>query len=57
MLACNEHLVWGSILLLLLTHRPRVFSLDYLITRSVSHRQHVTFTRRSAFEEAIERSL
>lgn len=32
--AYNEHLVWGSILLLLLTRGPGVFSLDYLIARS-----------------------
>lgn len=35
--AYNEHLVWGSILLLLLTRGPGVFSLDYLIGRSVRH--------------------
>ena len=29
----NEHLVWGSILVLLLTRGPGVFSLDYLIDR------------------------
>ncbi len=29
--AYNEHLVWGSILVLLLTRGPGVFSLDYLI--------------------------
>jgi putative oxidoreductase len=28
-----EHLVWGSILLFLLTRGPGVFSLDYLLTR------------------------
>lgn len=32
--AYNEHLVWGSILLLLLTRGPGVFSLDYLIERT-----------------------
>ncbi len=32
--AYNEHLVWGSILVLLLTRGPGVFSLDYLIRRS-----------------------
>lgn len=31
--AYNEHLVWGSILLLLLTRGPGVFSIDYLIAR------------------------
>jgi putative oxidoreductase len=31
--AYNEHLVWGSILVLLLTRGPGVFSLDYLIER------------------------
>jgi putative oxidoreductase len=31
--AYNEHLVWGSILALLLTRGPGVFSLDYLIDR------------------------
>ena len=31
--AYNDHLVWGSILLLLLTRGPGVFSIDYLIDR------------------------
>ena len=31
--AYNDHLVWGSILLLLLTRGPGVFSLDHLIER------------------------
>jgi putative oxidoreductase len=31
--AYNEHLVWGAILLLLLTRGPGVFSVDYLIGR------------------------
>jgi putative oxidoreductase len=31
--AYNEHLVWGAILVLLLTRGPGVFSLDYLIDR------------------------
>jgi putative oxidoreductase len=31
--AYNEHLVWGAILLLLLTRGPGVFSVDYLISR------------------------
>ena len=31
--AYNEHLVWGAILVLLLTRGPGVFSLDYLIER------------------------
>lgn len=31
--AYNDHLVWGSILVLLLTRGPGVFSLDYLIER------------------------
>jgi putative oxidoreductase len=34
--AYNEHLVWGSILVLLLTRGPGVFSLDYLIERFVT---------------------
>jgi putative oxidoreductase len=33
--AYNDHLVWGSILLLVLTRGPGVFSLDYLIERRV----------------------
>ena len=33
--AYNEHLVWGAILVLLLTRGPGVFSVDYLIGRSV----------------------
>jgi putative oxidoreductase len=32
--AYNEHLVWGAILVLLLTRGPGVFSVDYLISRS-----------------------
>ena len=36
--AYNEHLVWGSILVLLLTRGPGVFSLDHLIARYVSRR-------------------
>jgi putative oxidoreductase len=31
--AYNEHLVWGAILVLLLTRGPGVFSIDYLIDR------------------------
>jgi putative oxidoreductase len=31
--AFNDHLVWGSILVLLLTRGPGAFSLDYLIER------------------------
>jgi putative oxidoreductase len=31
--AYNEHLVWGAILVLLLTRGPGVFSVDYLIER------------------------
>ena len=34
--AYNEHLVWGAILVLLLTRGPGVFSLDYLIARRVA---------------------
>ena len=33
--AYNDHLVWGSILVLVLTRGPGVFSLDYLILRAV----------------------
>jgi len=40
--AYNEHLVWGAILVLLLTRGPGVFSFDYLIARSVKRR----FSRR-----------
>jgi putative oxidoreductase len=36
--AYYEHLVWGSILLLLLTRGPGVFSLDYLIERYLLRR-------------------
>ena len=36
--AFNEHLVWGSILLLLLTRGPGVFSLDHLIARFMTRR-------------------
>ena len=37
--AYNDHLVWGSILVLLLTRGPGVFSLDYLIARVVAGRR------------------
>lgn len=37
--AYNEHLVWGSILVLLLTRGPGVFSLDHLIARAASRRR------------------
>jgi putative oxidoreductase len=33
--AWAEHLVWGSILMFLLTRGPGVFSLDYVITRMI----------------------
>ena len=36
--AFNDHLVWGSILLLLLTRGPGVFSLDHLIERFIAAR-------------------
>ena len=36
--AYNEHLVWSSILVLVLTRGPGVFSLDYLIARFASRR-------------------
>jgi putative oxidoreductase len=34
--AYNEHLVWGSILVLLLTRGPGEFSLDHVIARAVA---------------------
>jgi len=37
--AYNDHLVWGSILLLVLTRGPGAFSLDYLIERTVRRRR------------------
>jgi putative oxidoreductase len=36
--AYNDHLVWGSILVLLLTRGPGVFSMDYLIERAARRR-------------------
>jgi putative oxidoreductase len=36
--AYNDHLVWGSVLLLLLTRGPGVFSIDYLIERQLARR-------------------
>jgi putative oxidoreductase len=36
--AFQDHLVWGSILVLLLTRGPGVFSVDYLIERVVKRR-------------------
>jgi putative oxidoreductase len=41
--AYNDHLVWGSILVLLLTRGAGVFSIDYLIDRRVkAHQPHGT---------------
>jgi putative oxidoreductase len=37
--AYNDHLVWGAILVLVLTRGPGVFSLDYLIERAASRRR------------------
>jgi len=37
--AYNDHLVWGAILVLVLTRGPGVFSLDYLIERLVISRR------------------
>ena len=37
--AYNDHLAWGSILLLVLTRGPGVFSLDYLIGRTMRRRR------------------
>lgn len=37
--AYNDHLVWGSILLLLLTRGPGIFSLDHAIERVVARRR------------------
>lgn len=37
--AYNDHLVWGSILVLVLTRGPGVFSLDYLIERAAFKRR------------------
>ena len=36
--AYNDHLVWGSILLLLLTRGPGVFSIDYLLDQHFRRR-------------------
>ena len=37
--AYNEHLVWGAILVLLLTRGPGVFSVDHLIARAYERRR------------------
>ena len=37
--AYNDHLVWGSLLMLVLTRGPGVFSVDYLIERAAIKRQ------------------
>jgi len=39
--AYNEHLVWGSILVLVLTRGPGVFSLDHVIARAVARSRHL----------------
>jgi putative oxidoreductase len=43
--AWTEHLVWSSILVLLLTRGPGVFSLDYLIARWRGHAPDSTMSR------------
>jgi putative oxidoreductase len=40
--AYNDHLVWGSILAVVLTRGPGVFSLDYLTERIVRRRRAAT---------------
>jgi putative oxidoreductase len=40
--AYNDHLVWASILVLLLTRGPGVFSVDYLIERATLKRRRRT---------------
>jgi putative oxidoreductase len=47
--AYNDHLVWGSILVLVLTRGPGVFSLDYLTERIVCRRR--AATRYSGIED------
>jgi putative oxidoreductase len=37
--AYNDHLVWGSILVLILTRGPGVISLDYLLERAADKRR------------------
>jgi putative oxidoreductase len=46
--AFQDHLVWGAILLLLLTRGPGVFSVDYLIERLVVRRRRIAESRRHA---------
>jgi putative oxidoreductase len=43
--AYNDHLVWGSILVLVLTRGPGVFSLDYLIERVIAGRRRAAESR------------
>ena len=43
--AFQDHLVWGAILLLLLTRGPGVFSVDHLIEHVVVRRRRPTVTR------------
>jgi putative oxidoreductase len=45
--AFPDHLVWGSILVLLLTRGPGVFSLDYVIERAITRRRRITSARLS----------
>jgi putative oxidoreductase len=37
--AFNDHLVWGALLVLVLTRGPGVFSVDYLIERAATKRR------------------
>jgi len=62
--AYHEHLVWGSILLLLLTRGPGVFSLDYVIARSADRRRAArrphrdrTGTARDTFDRGRKRNV
>ncbi len=43
--AYNDHLVWGSILVLVLTRGPGVFSIDYVIERTARRRGHSRIAR------------
>lgn len=49
--AFNDHLVWGSILVLLLTRGPGLFSLDYLIEHFAISRRWAVIHRSSGIDE------
>jgi putative oxidoreductase len=51
--ANNEHLVWGSILALLLTRGPGVWSVDHLVERAFGRRSRTLAAQTRKFKAKI----